>query len=542
MAKFVNKDLRLKNNQKITFGDGLNVDVLFDGSEFGVNSTVSGVDPTQDYHLTTKQYVDGAVSSIVTDHGGLTGLSDDDHPQYTLADGTRAFTGEVLGITPTTASGLATKGYVDGGDSSTLSSANSYADGVASTAESNANTYTDISIATLSGSMITDHGALTGLDDDDHPQYILANGNRSFTGVVGGITPTASNHLTTKDYVDSAIMGLDWQESIIDMTVVASGTTTSGSRYIASATDGGWTEDYIYEYNGSSWDEVIPNEGAAVWVENLDALYTYNGSDWVIFGSTVTHNNLSGLQGGNATERYHLTSAQASGLTGGGDTTLHTHDGRYYTESETDTLISTLSGTLQSEIDGKSDIGHSHTSGDITDFSEAAQDAVGNIISGVGSVTVSYNDSLGTITISGTDDQPSDHGVLTGLSDDDHTQYILATGSRAFTGEVVGVYPTASGSLSTKQYVDDTVGAITPIYEHGRQSIADAASTVSVVFGTALPNTNYTISCVMENLSDSPPSIYAHIVYAKATTGFSVAFIGEMDSANYILNWSVIAD
>jgi len=48
----------------------------------------------------------------------------------------------------------------------------------------------------------SDHGALTGLDADDHTQYSLVDGTRAFTGVVGGITPTADAHLSTKKYVD----------------------------------------------------------------------------------------------------------------------------------------------------------------------------------------------------------------------------------------------------------------------------------------------------------------------------------------------------
>lgn len=48
-----------------------------------------------------------------------------------------------------------------------------------------------------------DHGSLTGLLGDDHTQYILVDGTRGFTGVVAGIEPTASNHLTTKNYVDN---------------------------------------------------------------------------------------------------------------------------------------------------------------------------------------------------------------------------------------------------------------------------------------------------------------------------------------------------
>ena len=51
----------------------------------------------------------------------------------------------------------------------------------------------------------TDHGIFSGLGDDDHTQYILVDGSRSFTNPVGGVTPTTSAHLTTKGYVD----GLD---------------------------------------------------------------------------------------------------------------------------------------------------------------------------------------------------------------------------------------------------------------------------------------------------------------------------------------------
>lgn len=40
---------------------------------------------------------------------------------------------------------------------------------------------------------------------------------------------------------------------------------------------------------------------------------------------TRNHQDLQSIQGGNTTERYHLTSAQQSELTGGGDTALHYH-------------------------------------------------------------------------------------------------------------------------------------------------------------------------------------------------------------------------
>jgi len=49
----------------------------------------------------------------------------------------------------------------------------------------------------------------------------------------------------------------------------------------------------------------------------------------------------------------------------------------------------------------------------------------------------------------------ADHGGLTGLLGDDHTQYILVDGTRGFTGVVEGIAPTADAHLTTKFYVDN---------------------------------------------------------------------------------------
>lgn len=202
----------------------------------------------------------------------------------------------------------------------------------------------------------------------------------------------------------------------------------------------------------------------------------------------------------------------------------------------TKNYVDTISGSLQTNIDGKSDIGHQHTSTDVTDFTEAAQDAVGNIISGAGSVSVDYNDTANTITISGTDVGATDHGSLTGLDDDDHTQYIPVDGSRGFTATVSGVTPTQDYHLATKSYVDS--GGMD---RHGRQSIANVSSTVSVSFSD-LGHTNYTVNATLENTVDSPPSIYAFIVSTRTSSNFIVTLMGDTDSNNYVLNWSIIED
>jgi len=57
-----------------------------------------------------------------------------------------------------------------------------------------------------------------------------------------------------------------------------------------------------------------------------------------------------------------------------------------------------------------------------------------------------------------------DHGNLTGLTDDDHSQYSLVDGTRAFTGTVVGVDPIDSAHLATKEYVDSAIRVLQPLF------------------------------------------------------------------------------
>lgn len=299
--------------------------ILVDGSR-GFTGTVSGIDPTQDYHLATKGYVDGEIStlssSIITDHGGLSGLGDDDHTQYILVDGSRGFTGTVSGVDPTQSYHLTTKFYVDG-EIDTLS-------------------------GTLSSQIITDHGGLSGLADDDHPQYILVDGSRGFTSTVSGVTPVQDYDLATKGYVDGE--------------------------------------------------------------------------------------------------------------------------------------ITTLSGYLDSQI--------------ITD-----------------------------------------HGALTGLGDDDHTQYILTDGSRGFTGTVSGIDPVASYDLTTKNYVDQQFSTLSGTRKWGRMSVINGAISQAVTFDNSFADDSYTLVATLTNEVDSPPSIYSTIQGVKTAGGFTTYFSGEIDSDNFILEW-----
>jgi len=161
-----------------------------------------------------------------------------------------------------------------------------------------------------------------------------------FAHLVDDSATPASNVLWSsqkiKSEIDSALNGLDWQESVKDKDVADPSTLTpsAGDRYIvAGGAVGDWSgHDYeIAEWDGSVWVFTTPDEGTAVFVEDENRSYVYNapwdGTDhWVPFASIVDHNSLLNLQGGATGEYFHLTQTEHDTLVGGGTAdSLHVH-------------------------------------------------------------------------------------------------------------------------------------------------------------------------------------------------------------------------
>lgn len=71
---------------------------------------------------------------------------------------------------------------------------------------------------TIIVSGVTDHGDLTGLLDDDHPQYALIDGTRDFTGTVGGIDPVAPTDFVTKQFLEDAIADASLSGVVVEDT------------------------------------------------------------------------------------------------------------------------------------------------------------------------------------------------------------------------------------------------------------------------------------------------------------------------------------
>jgi len=109
MARIKGKDIYLKDDDQIYFGDNQEAALWFIENDLHLNHTISGTWATAGHHLVRldqlEEYVDTLSGTIPYEHDQLIGLADDDHLQYVRADGgvgdSRGFTSTVSGVDAT---------------------------------------------------------------------------------------------------------------------------------------------------------------------------------------------------------------------------------------------------------------------------------------------------------------------------------------------------------------------------------------------------------------------------------------------------------
>lgn len=135
-----------------------------------------------------------------------------------------------------------------------------------------------------------DHGALSGLGDDDHLQYSLVDGTRDYSSVVKYASHpvfNADTQLVDKKYVDDVAATLEWQDSVLDVDILdpTALTPSTGDRYLINGTGAGaWVgqDNNIAEWNGSAWIYTAPTTGMRVGADDEPnvAFYLYGGVSW----------------------------------------------------------------------------------------------------------------------------------------------------------------------------------------------------------------------------------------------------------------------
>ena len=163
------------------------------------------------------------------DHGGLAGLTDDDHSLYTLATGARSFTGVVSGVTPVGVSDLTTKQYVD-------------------------------------GEIVDDHGALTGLTDDDHDTganaYQTAARHDAAHGAMRAQRATSVQAIP--DSVETTVI----YNSVVDEDDEDGDITMNTGTGVATINNAGW-----YHVEAGTWWETGSQ------VSSLNMIIRHNGTN-----------------------------------------------------------------------------------------------------------------------------------------------------------------------------------------------------------------------------------------------------------------------
>jgi len=119
--------------------------------------------------------------------------------------------------------------------------------------------------------------------------------NMNFHMLTNVNTVVGVGDLVTKQYVDSRVGSIDWQDSVLnfyDPSSALPSSPTSGDRYISTGTNTSvtpqWHPNRIYHYTAETgWTSIYINKGCACYIEMEESLFIFDGTVWSkIKGST----------------------------------------------------------------------------------------------------------------------------------------------------------------------------------------------------------------------------------------------------------------
>jgi hypothetical protein len=99
----------------------------------------------------------------------------------------------------------------------------------------------------------------------------------------------------------------------------------------------------------------------------------------------------------------------------------------------------------------------------------------------------------------------------------------------------------AAGTASTDAVnVGQLTSAFADRYRADSVALGDGINTATITFSSPLPTADYTVTYSLVNTIDANAKFLDKIVTSKSTTGFSVKFHQNTDSANYLLEYICI--
>lgn len=495
------------------------------------------------------------VQSAVTGTSGTPSITNrfitETDPSFTKTNGTRAFTGQVSGIDPSIGSHLATKSYTDalfasftstfsgeygpavqdlpalravapvnrqdkqmrlvedtgsiyrfdlqasgGGEPPNLGAGQWFK---ISAATQNHNTLSGLQggngttefyhlTAAQQGALTTGgvtalhthtHASLTGLAVDDHLQYIRVDGTRAFTAVVAGVTPTSAAHLTTKNYVDTSITAAtpDASTTVKGLVKLTTAPTVAVNPIAVSGSD----------------------PRMLVATDSQDGLFSKQATiklDSIEIGAQVNWATGTGLQ-----VIADTLSVKYGDIAG---TAVEGVNPRVPTQPENDALQGT-DGSPSGSNRYVTNSDPRNTNSRTPNAHAATHAPNGTDPLALGTpVAIGLTNAAGTAVNYVRADHVHQHPVF--AANDLHTEYSKSDGTRAFTGTVSGVTPTAAAHLTTKSYVD----GIAPTLLHNNLSGLQGGTTAEFYHATSAQN------AALAGTSGSPSGSNRYVTDADA--------------------------
>lgn len=260
---------------------------------------------------------------------------------------------------------------------------------------------------TQSGGGSSDHGALTGLGDDDHTQYSLLSS--------GAGAPSSTPTRTGEVYVDTTN----------DVAYISTGTASSADWKQSSGEAVTGTSAQIIVYDGSGDIQSVTMTG--------DATISNTGVVTVV-DANIDHGGIGGLSDDDHSQ-YSLLSSGA-----GAPGSTPTRVGEIYVDTTGDVAyVSTGTASSADWTDVSSTSPLAGTSAEIVvyDGSNVQQ-----------SVAMSGDATISNTGVVSVVDANIDHGSIGGLAGDDHTQYSLISSGAGAPGST----PSRVGEV----YIDTT--------------------------------------------------------------------------------------
>jgi len=304
-------------------------------------------------------------------------------------------------------------------------------------------TLAELNVLITDATLTDDHGSLNGLSDDDHTQYLLADGTRAMTGALDMGTNNITN-VGTVSGVDLADVVIGPASADDDSIVTFNGTTgklVQGT--MASVNSSGHLTSVRYLL-GSDLSLVPIVGGQSVMTSWHGLQLVGNKQSTVNYSPTnVGTANQFGVvvpsQDTNADASFAIVGA--SGQTG--DLFRVLDDG--LTELMSIDISGNITFAGSQTVDGVDVSTHAsrHISGGADEIDGDQIDIDWNPSNYTPTTSPTEVTSLDHLTahLAGIDSALSsvgvtDHGALTGLGDDDHTQYLLVDGTRAMSGDL----------------------------------------------------------------------------------------------------------